>query len=89
VIEGTDEAPIKKNWITNSSSITLNENDYPLKETKIKCVVIYGEVNLIAETKITNKNEYNYDIIIKSSNGNEFNFDVNSGTLTCTIKEND
>lgn len=89
VIEGTDEAPIKKNWITNSSLITLSENDYPLKETKIKCVVIYGEVNLIAETKITNKNEYNYEIIIKSSNGNEFNFDVNSGTLTCTIKEND
>lgn len=89
VIEGTDEAPIKKNWITNSSLITLNENDYPLKETKIKCVVIYGKVNLIAEIKITNKNEYNYDIIIKSSNGNEFNFDVNSGTLTCTIKEND
>lgn len=77
----------KKNWVTNQSTISLKKEDFNIKKTTIKCVVIYDEeTKLNAETIIINNDAPNYDLKIKSTHGENFNFNVEGGnTLTCEI----
>lgn len=77
----------KKNWVTNQSTISLKKEDFNIKKTTIKCVVIYDEeTKLNAETIIINNDAPNYDLKIKSAHGENFNFNIEGGnTLTCEI----
>lgn len=79
----------KKNWITNLPYVKLLKKDYIAKDTKIKCVVVYEEAKISAETIITNKNEYRYDIKISSNLGENFDFNIaETIRLVCNVLVN-
>jgi hypothetical protein len=64
-----------KTYDTTTPTIVLQKENYDVKTSKIKCVVIYsGSVKLNAEITIYNNNVTIYDIIINSSSETKFNF---------------
>jgi len=64
-----------KTYDTITPIIALEKENYDIKTSKIKCVVIYSEsVKLNAEITIYNNNITTYDIVINSSSETKFNF---------------
>ena len=71
-------------WVSEDYQWTVKEEDVTAKETKYKCVVLYGGSTISKEITITNLASA-YDITIESSEGTKFYYDIGNPTLTCKI----
>ena len=71
-------------WVPGDYNYIIKKSDSAAKETKYKCVVLYGDIIVSKEISIINYSS-NYDLTISSDAGTKFYFDIGTPTLTCMI----
>ena len=80
---GADPAIVSFN--PGSYLFTVAKNDVHTRETKYKCVVVYGQHTFEKEFVIIN-NDYDYNVRIVSDSGTQFSYDIGNPTLTCIVE---
>lgn len=82
-----DGEPTKIQYNSAGPTLKIKEDEVKIKESKYKCVVVYGNASYSKEFTIRNENA-DYEITITSNKGTVFESGLGKPTLTCKILQN-
>lgn len=82
-----DGEPTKIQYNSAGPTLKIKKDEVKIKESKYKCVVVYGNASYSKEFTIRNENA-DYEITITSDKGTVFESGLGKPTLTCKILQN-
>lgn len=74
-------------WIPSSHQFITKKQDNVARETKYKCIAVYGEETILTKVITIYNYSSDFDIKILSDDGTSFYYDIGNPTLTCYINE--
>lgn len=85
--EASEDSEAIVEWIPSSYQFITKKQDNIARETKYKCIAVYGEETVLTKVITIYNYSSDFDIKILSDDGTSFYYDIGNPTLTCYINE--